>query len=332
MALLNPPDILPEAMRYLVRALLALRQPYADRDELIGLISPPGLAEAMGAITSDPDDTTDAEPDDPKTGGAVITGASLDALRWLGIVEQDDSRISLTEAAATKWKKPADVTPRGMSQILLDAALRAADPKAPYGDGDKSNDLMQAVVLLYQADKPLLPFDRFESGRIPRPSGRAFTEWQAACCGPERKNWPVTNNQRWLPFRRWAPHLGLARSVGANGIIPDASEALIGRLSALQSGDYDIGDFVKRCALAVPVLDGGALWRRVEAAVDGDPRVLSGGLSISLLQLEAEGYMTMARPKSDTDRDGHILRLLPDRSTDRPIGTVTWLGTVRRGG
>lgn len=40
MALLNPPDILPEAMRYLVRALLALRAPRVDRDELIGLVAP----------------------------------------------------------------------------------------------------------------------------------------------------------------------------------------------------------------------------------------------------------------------------------------------------
>ena len=52
MALLNPPDILPEAMRYLVRALLALRPPRVDRDELIGLVAPPGLTEAMGSLAA----------------------------------------------------------------------------------------------------------------------------------------------------------------------------------------------------------------------------------------------------------------------------------------
>jgi hypothetical protein len=333
MALLNPPDILPEAMRYLVRALLALRQPFAGRDELIALVAPLGLTEAMAVITADPDDTADAEPDDLKTGGTVIAGASLDAMRSLGILEQDGNRIALTETVAAQWKKPEDVTPRGICRVLLDVALQAADPEAPYGETTGSTDLMQAVVLLYQAEQPLLPFDRFESGRVPRPGGRAFAEWESACCGPERtKSWPVPNNPQWLPFRRWAPYLGLARSVGSSGLIPDASEALIGRLPAVQSGDYDIGDFVRRCALAVPVLDGGALWRGVEAAADGDAGVLSGGLSISLLQLEADGYITMARPKSDTDRNSRILRLLPDRSADRLVGTVTWHGTVRRGG
>jgi hypothetical protein len=332
MTLLNPPDIIPEAMRYLVRALLALRQPRADRDELTGLVAPLGLSEAMSAITADPDDTADAEPDDLKTGGTVIASASLDALRWLGIVEQDGSRIALTETAAARWKKPGDVTPQEMCQIVLDAALKAAVPDAPYGETSGSTDLMQAVVLLFQAEHPLWPFDRFESGRVTRPGGRAFAEWESACCGPERtKSWPVPNNPQWLPFRRWAPYLGLARPVGTNGLIPDASQALIGRLAAMQPGDYDIGDFVRRCALAVPVLDGGALWREVEAVAGGDTSVLSGGLSISLLQLEADGYMSMAQPQSDTDRGGRILRLRPDRSSDRTVGTVTWHGTVRRG-
>jgi hypothetical protein len=334
MALLNPPDILPEAMRYLVRALLALPQSHADRDELIGLVAPRGLTETMDSITADAADTAEAEPDDLRTGGTVIAGASLDALRSLGIVEQDGSRIALSEAAAVHWKEPGDVTAPGMCRVLLDATLQAADPEAPYGETSGSTDLMQAVGLLYKAKQPLLPFDRFESGHAPRTGGQAFAEWESACCGPERtKSWPIPNNPQWLPFRRWAPYLGLARSVGVSGLIPDASEALMRRLPAFQPGDYAIGDFVGRCALAVPVLDGGALWRGLEAPADGDDGVLSGGLSVSLLQLEADGYMTMARPKSDTDRDGRIVRLRPDRSADRLVGTVTWHATpVRRGG
>jgi hypothetical protein len=332
MAILNPPDILPEAMRYLVRALLALGRPDADRDELIGLVAPRGLTEAMGDITVDSDDSADAEPDDLKTGGTLIASRSLDGLQSLGIVKPNGSRVALTEAAA-QWKKPADVTPRRMRQVLLDAALRTAVPEAPYGEETGSTDLMQAVVLLYQAERPLLPFDRFESGRVPRSGGRAFAEWESACCGSVRpKIWPVPNSQQWLPFRRWAPYLGLARSVGTNGLIPDASDALIERLPELQPGDYDIGDFIRRCAVAVPVLDGGVLWRRVEATTDGDNGVLSGGLSISLLQLEADEYMTMVPPKSDTDRNGRIIRRLPDRSADRMVATITWYGMPRRGG
>jgi len=114
---------------------------------------------------------------------------------------------------------------------------------------------------------------------------------------------------------------------------PDASEALILRLPQLQPGDYDIGDFTRRCAVAVPILDGGALWREPQNAASGNSGVMSGGLSLSLLQLEADGFITIASPKSDTDRDVRILRLSADRSADRPVGTVTWQTTsLRRGG
>jgi hypothetical protein len=334
MALLNPPDILPEAMRYLVRALLALRQPQIDRDELIALVAPPGLTEAMDSLAADAADTSEAEPDDLRTGGSIIAESSLDALRSLGLSAQDGDQITLSAVVAAQWKKPSDVTARGMCRLLLDAALKAALPGASYGETSGSTDLTQAVVLLHSAGEPLRPFDRFESGRASRFTGRAFAEWESACCGPDRtKTWPVPNSPQWLPFRRWAPYLGLARPVGTSGLIPDASEALIRRLPALQPGDYHIVDFVGRCALAVPILDGGALWREPEILADDDTRVLSGGLSVSLLQLEADGFMTMKQPESDTARDGRILRLRPDRSADRLVGTVTWHATpLRRGG
>jgi hypothetical protein len=328
MALLNPPDILPEAMRYHVRALLALRQPRADRDELIELIAPSGLAEAMDALGATAD-TTDADPDDLRTGGSRISERSLDALRSLGVVEQDGGRVMLNTVASSQWKKPGDVTARAMCLLLLDAVLRAADPQAPYGGTSGSTDLAQATILLHTAGEPLRPFDRFESAA----AGRAFAARQLEVCGPDRDNsWPVFNKERWQSFRRWTAYLGLARPVGANGLIPDASEALIRRLPALEPGDYDIGDFVGRCAQAVPLLDS-ALWRPPEAVADSDVGVLSGGLSVSLLQLEADGFMTMMEPKSDTDRDARTLRLRPDRSADRLVGTVTWQRTsVRRGG
>jgi hypothetical protein len=340
MALLNPPDIIPEAMRYLVRALLALRQSHADRDDLVGLVAPPGLTEAMSSLAAAAD-LTDAEPEDLRTGGAIIARRSLDALRWLGIVEQDGGQVTLSSAAADQWKKPGDVTPRSMCSLLLDAVLRAADSEARWGAESGSSDLAQATVLLHSAEQPLLPFDRFESGS----TGRSFATWELKVCGSDRTtsaripgedritSWPVPDKEQWLPFRRWAAYLGLARPVGTTGLIPDASEALILRLTDLQPGDYDIGDFVGRCAQAVPVLDGGLLWREPEGSGGSDAGVLSGGLSISLLQLEADGFITMTRPKSDTARDGRILRLRPDRSADRLVGIVTWhTSPVRRGG
>ena len=45
MALLNPPDILPEAMRFLVRTLLAAPDQELDRSDLISLVAPRGQAD-----------------------------------------------------------------------------------------------------------------------------------------------------------------------------------------------------------------------------------------------------------------------------------------------
>ena len=89
MALLNPPDILPEAMRFLVRALLAVRDQELDRSELISLVAPRGLTEAMDSIAAGDADLSAADPDDLRTGGSIIAEASLDGLRTLGLVEQN---------------------------------------------------------------------------------------------------------------------------------------------------------------------------------------------------------------------------------------------------
>jgi hypothetical protein len=330
MALLNPPDILPEAMRFLVRALLALGEPEVDRDELVGLVAPRGLTEAMDSVASDAADTSGAEPDDLRTGGTLIAAASLDALRMLGVVDQRGNRIKLNGAGAQRWRSPADVSPRSLCQVLLDAVMQMADPDAPSGGSYGVADLVHASVLLHVAGQPLRPFDRFESavGAASR-DGRSFAIRQQEALGPERKDWPIPNREQWLSFRRWASYLGLARPVGTTGLIPDASEGLARRLPVLAPGEYEIHDFVARCASAIPILDGGVLQFGHDPQPEGDHAVLSGGLSVSLLQFEADGFLTMDK-KSDTG--GRTLRLQPDGSADRLVTTVVRERTpIRRG-
>jgi hypothetical protein len=333
MALLNPPDILPEAMRFLVRALLALRQPHADRADLIGLIAPAGLTEAMASLGSDATDTAEAEPEDLATGGEVIADRSLDGLATLGIVEEDQHRVTLSAAAAARWKKPADVTARGMRSAVLDAVIASADPAAPFGATAGTTDLMQAIGLLHTAGLPLLPFDRLDSRPDPRPGDRDFAAWQTERCGSQRtESWPVPNREQWQSFRRWAPYLGLARIVGSGALIPDASEALIQRLPDLTPGEYPIRDFISRCAQAVPILDGGVLRSGFGTPAQDDASVLSGGLSVTLLQLQADGFIDMPRPQSDAGHDDRILRVGSERPADRRVTTVIWHATSHRRG
>ena len=324
MALLNPPDILPEAMRFLVRALLAAQDQELDRSVLVSLIAPRGLTEAMDSIAAAADDPAGLDPDDLKAGGTIIAEASLRGLTTLGLVKQSDDGVKLAGAAAD-WEKPLDASPDRMGRVLLDAVLQMGDSDVSHGIGD----LIQAVVLLHTAGRPLYPFDTFDAAA--GGSGRGFAARQTEALGPERKdNWPVPNQEQWQPLRRWASYLGLARTVGREGLIPDASEALLRRLPALAPGEYDVREFVARCAAAVPILDGGALQTGHDPLSEGDHAVLSGGLSISLLQLEADGFLTM---NQRSDASGRTLRLRPDGSTDRIVTAVTWQATAaRRGG
>jgi hypothetical protein len=323
MALLNPPDILPEAMRFLVRALLATQDQELDRSVLVSLVAPRGLTEAMKSIAADDDDPAGVDPDDLKTGGTIIAEKSIDGLRTLDLVKQSGDRVKLAGAAAD-WTTPSDASPGATGRVLLDAVLQMGDSDVSHGIGD----LIQAVVLLHTAEQPLRPFDTFESPA--GGSGRGFADRQAEALGPEREdNWPVPNQEQWQPLRRWASYLGLARTVGREGLIPDASEALLRRLPAMAPGDYSVREFVTRCASVVPILDGGALQTGHDPLSEGDNAVLSGGLSISLLQLEADGFLTMHQR---SDAIGRTLRLRPDGSADRFVTTVVWETTpVRQG-
>ena len=329
MALLNPPDALPEAMRFLLRALLALREPDVDRDELVGLVAPPGLREAMEFGGPDAADESGDEPDDDtRTGGNLIAERSLDMLRMLGLVQQHGRRVALDGAATRRWKNPADVSPRSLADVLLELVLEMADPEVPIGESVGVADFVQALVFLHTAGQPLRPFDRFESADTKGPPRRSFAGFQNKVVGLDRKAWPVFNGARWQSFRRWSCYLGMARPAGTTGLIPDASSALARRLAAPAPGDYDVREFVARCAAAIPLLDGGALQFGYDPQAEGEHAFLSGGLSISLLQLEADGLLTM---DTRSDTGGRTLRLQSDGTADRRVTTVVWERTsVRR--
>ena len=215
-----------------------------------------------------------------------------------------------------------------MCRLLLDAALKAALPGASYGETSGSTDLTQAVVLLHSAGEPLRPFDRFESGRASRFTGRAFAEWESACCGPDRtKTWPVPNSPQWQPFRRWASLPRTSPTCRHERTDPGCQRGpASGDCPRWRRATITCVDFVGRCALAVPVLDGGALWR--EPAGPGRRRtimrVLSGGLSVSLLQLEADGFMTMKRPRATLPERPHPPT--PARQIGRSPGRHSDLG------
>lgn len=327
MALLTSPDMLPEAMRFLLRALLLFGRDGVPREELLNLVAPPGLVEAMKSLGGDAEATPAAG--DPKAGGRLIATQSLDALRRLDIVVDSNGNkmVALADDVADRWKRPTDVTAPVFCAFLLDRIFDKAEPHAPSGSANGVTDLIQALELLYTTTEPMRPFDRFEPDRAGR--GHSFQEYQTAVVGSDAGLWPVFNASRWPPFLRWASYLGLAQLVGSSGIIPDASAALAVRLADVPPGVYDIEEFVTICATAVPLFDGGELQTRHQPAREGDTAVLSSGLSLSLMQLEADRWVTLDK-RSDTGV--RIVRLGQNRTTDRAITTVEWKPRTRAKG
>lgn len=320
MALLTPPDILPEAMRFLVRAILALSGE-VERDELIALVAPTGLVEAIKSLGSDAETVSDDESD-PKTGGTVIAEKSLVALGTVGIIQTASGRVGLA-AVSQEWRKPTDVDSFSFSRYLRDRVFASADSGVQVGGSDGVMDLVQGLVVLHVAHNPLQPFSTFEPDKSGQ--GRAFMEHQRSLLGDDRSGWPVPNREQWIPLRRWATYLGLA-SLGSSGLIADASAALIQGLRELPSGEYDIEQFIAACAQAVPILDGGRLHFPY-MATDSSQSLLSPGLSVSLLQLEANGLADLSKR---SDIGTRTLRVGTDSSADRPVSHVKWAGVTSR--
>jgi hypothetical protein len=314
-ALLNPPDVVPEAMRFLIRTLLAYPDARCDKDELLSLVAPEGLVEAMASIGARADSGND-DGDDTKTGGRTIASASFDALRLVGLVTTERSSIVATEATTTQWRKPTDVTAQAFGKALRRTVWTMADGTAPAGDTQGATDLVQALALLAAAPNPLEPFDGFD-----QKNGRRFVDYQKLLLGEEKSTWPVPNKEQWLPFRRIAPYLGLARPVGASRLAADSSVALGDELASLAPGRYDIASFVAHCVTAIPFFDGGPLeWK-----VDRNQEDMSPGLSLTLRQLEADGHL-----KFDLESDiaTSVVALGGDSGLRVNISHVEWRGAV----
>src|SRR4051812_16829760 len=109
MALLTSPDAVPEALRFVVRALLLSKDRSIEENELLGLVAPPGLVESMSSIASDVDAGLEDESD-KKTGGRTIASQSIEALSTLDLVVKEKGTVRLAETAVSRWKRPEDVT------------------------------------------------------------------------------------------------------------------------------------------------------------------------------------------------------------------------------
>lgn len=309
MPLLNPPDILPEAMRFLLRSLIAHPGNRCEKSALLALVAPDGLADVMKPLESNKDEEPDG--DNTSTSGRLIADKSLVALTSLGFVSMNGPEVSATDLASRHWQSYQNVTAPSFSRVLRSEIWRVATA-ADTGKTDKSvSDLTNALAVLYATPEPLRPFE-FETG-----NGRLFADAQKPRFGPHKSGWPVTNKEQWLTLRRWAPYLGLAQPVTSRSLVADASRALVEDLAGFPAQRYTVSDFLAECRKHLPICDGGplSLWEPI------DDQELSPGVSMSVCQLEADGHLTL--PAAESDTEARIVALgAPGES--RRISHVVW--------
>jgi len=284
MALLNPPNILPEAMRFLVRAVLATRTGLSET-ELFDTVAPTGMAEVMASgPVAQGDEEDGAAGAGPRGTGRTIAQLSLGALRHLKMVEVKADEVVLADRVTAIWRKVDDVTPTSFAAELEEAILSA--------DGVRvGKDLIDACAVLAAADRPLQAFDGFdESVAI-----RRFADHQRRLLATDvQASWAVGNKQNWPAFRRVGTYLGWIEPMdtkGRFGVIPNAATALRRWLPTIGAGTYPAGEFVRLAATRLPFLDGGVSSLRRDVGVGS----LSGGLSLTLLALRHRGDLELVK-------------------------------------
>lgn len=309
MALVTSPDILPEAMRFLVRTVLRQPNRRCDRADLLALVAPEGLSDVMKR--PDRDATSESSAENTAASGNKIAKDSLAAAQTLGLLAADGPWIAPTDTTLTRWADAAQVSAPSFSRVLRHQLWSIAVTTDATPRDDRVADLVDGLAVLFAAPEPLRVFE-FEAG-----NSRRFNKAQTIWFGPDKTNWPVTNLTQFRPFVRWIGYLGYAQHVDTYAVIADASAAITDDLDALPAERYRLTEFIEHCTTVLPVLDEGSrsLWK------PDDRREVSPGLAVTLTQLEASGHLTIEPPESD--RESMTIALAPTVPARR-VSHVKW--------
>lgn len=275
MALLNPPQILPNVARVIYRSLPVDDQGIS-RDDLAKAIAPASLPRGEGA--------------QPGTGSKGFDD-TLTACITVGLVERRDDVLrlhpDLPEAARDRRQREAALVP-----TMLDLVL---DDRVNHGLWDSTEgarDLTRALGWFLAQDTLNPPAAWNEPEGVDIAQERQFA-------GDDRI---FSNDTRWGAFDRWATFLGLATHLPKGGksiLIPDPTPALRRVLpEILPTSRQPILEFVETLSQRLPVVDGGALRRSVEErmrpeAVLATGDLLSPSLTHALLRLRDERLITL---------------------------------------
>ena len=208
MPVLTSPDVLPEAMRYITKVLLA-QGGTAPKSELHRLISPSGLQGAFkGSERFEPGNAA-ANCRDTQT---------LTAMASIGLVAYgrgEDADVTLVEEFADRLPKWDRLDGAAFASFFANEAIddrnletEGEDKRDADGSerGDGAADLVHALAMLMWMPDPLDPLG-FEAGA----DRKSLQDFQMKTLGPDSDDWLLRNRERFPNFVRWATYLGFAR-------------------------------------------------------------------------------------------------------------------------
>lgn len=275
MALLNPPQILPNVAAVLLRAVRGSEGQQASKEELERAIAPQALQRGEGGAAG------------PGSKGFDDT---LTACIVIGLFERDGDVIRLHPQLADDLgdrRKEPDAT-RLLRELILAEQLNFG----LWDSTEGARDLTRALAW-YLAQDPLR-----SPGGWNEPAGVDLVQ-EAQFAASERV---FSNDTRWGAFTRWATFLGFAIRMPRDTktvLVPDPTAAIreVGA-ALLRSGRTDITVFVEELGRTLPVLDGGEYRRAVEArmrpdAVAASSDQLSPSLAHALLRLRDERFLVI---------------------------------------
>jgi hypothetical protein len=287
-------------MRFIVR-VLAARDGSLPEDELLRLISPLGLTEAIAeeAIAGD---SESGETSGLKTGGRTIAEKSLAALRGVGAVQQSragDRSVTLSPDVQERFPTWKFVTAPAFAEFLLRGALASVNGPTTSADDESSGgaeDLASAVALLLSMPDPLAPIVAFENA-----DGKLLASYQADQLGQDTSRWIIRNRERYASLVRWVPYLGFGRLLKGE-LVVDPSDALRTVALPLLDREMPVVEFLHSAARTMPYLDGGLVGSGVSATLSlpTEDGAVSPGLALGLRVLALRNEVRLT-PKSDAE-------------------------------
>ena len=253
MALLNPPQILPNVALVLIRALRAADGYALVKEELASAVAPAALVRGEDA---------------PAGPGSKGFDDTLTACLTIGLFEREGDVVRLHPALPDDLRdrrRQPDVRPL-IRELVLGEKLNLGLWESDQG----ARDLTRALSW-YLAQDPL---------RAPRP----WNEPLGVDVVQERQ-FPsgeriFSNDTRWGAFERWATFLGfgvrIPRETNKRVLLPDPTEAVRAVLpTVLAETRVEIAAVIEDLSRVLPVLDGGSYRREVEVRMRPDAVVAS---------------------------------------------------------